>query len=40
MVQLYYRLVASGVRTIEQVPVDLRAQVQTLIDADKEQIAN
>lgn len=34
MIQIYYRLVKEGMRTIEQVPEIIRAQVQALLDAD------
>ncbi len=33
MVQLYYKLILAGMRTIDQVPVQFRAEVQTLLDA-------
>lgn len=34
MVEVYYKLVKAGSRTIDQVPENLRADVQTLIDAE------
>ncbi|CAJ1003865.1 CD1375 family protein [Brevibacillus aydinogluensis] len=34
MVQLYYRLIKANVRTIDQVPDNIRADVQALLDAD------
>lgn len=34
MVEIYYKLVKEGRRTIDQVPANLRADVQTLLDAD------
>jgi len=34
MVQLYYRLIKANVRTIEQVPENIRAEVKALLDAD------
>ena len=33
MVQLYFKLVKEGKRTIEQVPANLRTEVQALLDA-------
>lgn len=34
MAKIYYRLIQKGVKTIDQVPEDLRAEVQALLDAD------
>lgn len=34
MVQVYYKLVKAGRRTIDQVPEHLRSEVQALLDAD------
>lgn len=34
MIQVYYKLVKAGSRTIDQVPEHLRAEVQALIDAE------
>lgn len=34
MVELYYRLVKEGRRTIDQVPEKIRAEVQAMLDAD------
>jgi hypothetical protein len=34
MIQVYYKLVKAGSRTIEQVPENLRLEVQSLLDAD------
>lgn len=36
---VYYELVKAGRRTIKQVPVKVRAQVQALLDADTQQQA-
>ena len=33
MIELYYRLVTEGKRTIEQVPERFRAEVQAMLDA-------
>jgi hypothetical protein len=34
MAYVYYRLIKSGARTIQQVPTHLRSEVQALLDAD------
>ena len=34
MVEVYYKLVKAGSRTIEQVPENLRDQVQLLLDME------
>jgi len=34
MVELYYKLVKEGRKTIDQVPVQYRAAVQALLDAE------
>ena len=34
MVQIYFKLVKAGTRTIEQVPASIRAEVQALLDAE------
>lgn len=34
MAKLYYNLIKAGLRTIDEVPLAWRAQVQTLLDAD------
>lgn len=34
MVFVYYKLVKEGRRTIEEVPQNLRAEVQALLDAE------
>lgn len=36
MAKIYYSLVKKGLRTIDQVPESIRAEVQALLDADKE----
>jgi hypothetical protein len=36
MAQVYYNLIKKGLRTIEQVPIRWRAEVQALLDADAE----
>ena len=33
MIDLYYKLVTEGRRTIEQVPLSIRAEVQARLDA-------
>jgi hypothetical protein len=33
MIELYYKLVKEGKRTIDQVPEKFRAEVQAMIDA-------
>jgi len=33
MVEMYFKLVQAGLRTIDQVPLKYRADVQVLIDA-------
>lgn len=35
MIQTYYRLVKNGLKTIEQVPENIRALVQELLDQDE-----
>jgi hypothetical protein len=35
MAIMYYSLIKAGRRTIDQVPDHLRAEVQALLDADK-----
>lgn len=35
MAKIYYDLIKAGHRTIEQVPMMWRAEVQALLDADK-----
>lgn len=34
MAQVYFKLIKAGLRTIDQVPEVIRADVQALIDAD------
>lgn len=34
MAQVYYKLIKAGRKTIEDVPISLRAEVQALLDAD------
>jgi hypothetical protein len=34
MAQVYYRLIKAGLKTIEDVPLQLRFDVQDLLDAD------
>ena len=34
MAKIYYRLIVKGQKTIDQVPEDLRDEVQALLDAD------
>lgn len=34
MALIYYRLIKTGKKTIEDVPPNLRAEVQALLDAD------
>lgn len=34
MAKLYYDLIKKGLKTIEQVPLHWRAEVQALLDAD------
>lgn len=34
MVQVYYKLVKAGSRTIEQVPENLRPEVQALLEVE------
>ncbi|MGN7470513.1 CD1375 family protein [Brevibacillus sp. SAFN-007a] len=34
MTQIYYNLVKAGRRTIDQVPENLREEVQAMLDAD------
>jgi hypothetical protein len=33
MIKLYYTLVKAGIRAIENVPIEFRADVQALLDA-------
>ena len=35
MAKIYYNLIKKGLKTIEDVPQELRAAVQILLDADK-----
>ena len=35
MAQVYYNLIKKGLRTIEQVPIRWRADVQALLDAEE-----
>lgn len=35
MVKIYYTLIREGRKTIEEVPQKIRAEVQALLDADK-----
>lgn len=35
MAQIYYRLIKKGVKTIDDVPANLRADVEKLLKADK-----
>lgn len=37
---IYYRLIKAGKKTIEEVPANLRAEVQALLDADAQQVIN
>lgn len=34
MATIYYRLIKQGIKTIDQVPDSLKADVQALLDAD------
>lgn len=34
MAQIYYNLIKAGLRTIEQVPLRWRAEVQALLEAE------
>lgn len=34
MAHIYYRLIKEGMKTIEQVPANLRHEVQALLDAE------
>lgn len=34
MIQVYYKLIKAGSRTINQIPEHLKSEVQTLLDAD------
>ena len=36
MVKLYYDLIKAGLRTIEQVPLRWRDEVQAILDAENE----
>lgn len=36
MARVYYDLIKKGLKTIDQVPVKIRAEVQALLDADAE----
>ena len=40
MAKIYYQLIKKGLRTISQVPTLLQAQVQILLDTDKEEENN
>ena len=35
MAKVYYNLIKKGLKTIEKVPEQIRADVQALLDADK-----
>lgn len=35
MAKIYYDLINKELRTIEQVPINWRAEVQAMLDADK-----
>lgn len=35
MAKIYYNLIKKGLKTIEKVPEQIRADVQALLDADK-----
>lgn len=35
MIKIYYALIKEGRKTIEDVPKKIRAEVQALLDADK-----
>ncbi len=37
MAQIYYRLIKKGVKTIEDVPANLRAEVEKLLKADEKE---
>ena len=37
MVELYYKLIKAGKKTITEVPLKYREKVQTLIDADMQE---
>lgn len=34
MAQIYYRLIKKGIKTIDDVPANLRAEVEKLLKAD------
>ena len=36
MAKIYYNLIKKGLKTIDDVPEKLRAEVQALLDADNE----
>lgn len=36
MAKIYYNLVKKGLKTIDEVPEKIRAEVQALLDADNE----
>lgn len=36
MARVYYDLIKKGLKTIDQVPTKIRAEVQALLDADAE----
>lgn len=36
MIKIYYTLIKEGRKTIEDVPQKIRAEVQALLDADKD----
>ena len=35
MAMIYYKLIKKGIKTIDQVPESIRAEVQALLDADE-----
>ena len=37
MAQIYYRLIKKGVKTIEDVPANLRADVEKLLKSDEKE---
>lgn len=39
MAKIYYRLIVKGQKTIDQVPEDLRDEVQALLDADASNVS-
>ena len=38
MAKIYYNLIKKGIKTIDDVPEKLRAEVQALLDADKNSV--